>query len=163
MTQTYLVATDGTETSKNAEDYVIETLEPGNVKLVVTTIIEDLDEDQLEAVKEDVNLETLASKRKKEREAMLRERADRYEEAGFEVDTKLGQGDAGKALCELAREIDADGIFMGRGGHSRLGELFYGSVSHYVLLNADCSVIVTPSDNGKTDEEEYRVSRMDKD
>lgn len=162
MSQTYLIATDGTETSKNAEDFVLEALEPEGVELVLTTVIEDLDEDQLQAIKEDVNLETLASKRKKEYEAKLQERAERYEREGFDVRTELRQGDPGEEICRLAEEIDADGIFVGRGGHSRLGEFFYGSVSHYLILNADRSVIVSPSGAGDNDEEEdYRVSRMD--
>jgi nucleotide-binding universal stress UspA family protein len=163
MTRTYLVATDGTETSKNAEDFVLETLDPEGVELVVTMVIEDLDEDQLEAVKEDVNLETLASKRKKEYESQLRERAERYEQEGFDVRTELRDGDAGEEICRLAEEIDADGIFVGRGGHSRLGEFFYGSVSHYIILNSNRSVIVSPSGAGDDEEEtDYRVSRMDR-
>jgi nucleotide-binding universal stress UspA family protein len=67
----------------------------------------------------------------------------------------------------LAHRTDADGIFMGRGEHSKLGQLFYGSVSHYVLLNAKTSVIISPSGSGESNDQsdsdvDYRASRMDK-
>lgn len=165
MERTYVLATDGTETSERSEDYVLETLDPEETELLLVTALEDIDEDQLDAVESDVNLETLDSKREKEAEAMLQEKANRYESAGFTVSWEVLHGDAGEEICSIARNVGAHGIFMGRGEHSKLGQLFYGSVSHYVLLNAPTSVIITPSADSETETEsdvEYRASRMDK-
>lgn len=165
MNRTYILATDGTETSKKAENFVIETLDSESTELLLVTVVEDIDEEQLEAVKEDINLETLGSRRKKEAERMLQQKVDRYEEAGFSVSTEVCLGEPGEEICTLAEDVDADGIFMGRGEHSKLGQFFYGSVSHYVLLNAGTTVIVSPSSATEdTDESDvdYRASRMDR-
>lgn len=165
MSRTFIVATDGSETSEQSEQYVLETLDPDDTTLVLVTAIEDIDEDQLDAVKNDINLETIDSRREKKANAMLSEKANRYESEGFAVRTEVRHGNPGEEICALARDIEVDGIFMGRGNHSKLGELFYGSVSHYVLLNSETTVIITPSSRSGEDDRadvEYRASRIDK-
>ncbi len=51
-------------------------------------------------------------------------------------------GDAGKEVCNLASEWDADLILLGRRGHRGITEIVIGSVSNYVLHHAPCSVLV---------------------
>lgn len=162
MTQKYLVATDGTSVSEGSEEYAGEILDPEETQLLLVTVLEDVDEEQLQASREDINLETLDSRRQKEANNMLESRAESYREEGFDVVTEVLHGDPGEEICRFAQERDVRGIFLGRGKKGQLGEWFYGSVSHYVLLNADRSVIVTPSSDEEEDEPDYRVSRMDK-
>ena len=162
MTQKYLLATDGTPVSDEAERYAKQLLDPDHAELLLATVLEDVDEEQLQASKEDINLETLDSRRQKEASNMLESRAESYREKGFDVRTEVLHGQPGEELCKLGREENVRGIFLGRGKKGQLGEWFYGSVSHYVLLNADRSVIVTPSSTEETEEPDYRTSRMDK-
>lgn len=72
---------------------------------------------------------------------MLKLLADQAKEAG--VDAKLCQrfGSPSRIICELARELNADLIVLGRRGISGLNELILGSVSNYVLHHASCSVL----------------------
>ena len=56
------------------------------------------------------------------------------------ISSILRQGDPKDVVCQVADEIDADLIIMGRRGRSGLAELFLGSVSNYVLHHAPCSV-----------------------
>jgi nucleotide-binding universal stress UspA family protein len=51
-------------------------------------------------------------------------------------------GDAGRTICETAKNYAADVIVMGRNQKSMLSEIFLGSTSNYVLHHAPCSVLV---------------------
>ncbi len=51
-------------------------------------------------------------------------------------------GDAGRTICEIAKNHSADVIVMGRNQKSMLSEMFLGSTSNYVLHHAPCSVMV---------------------
>jgi nucleotide-binding universal stress UspA family protein len=51
-------------------------------------------------------------------------------------------GDAGRTICETAKNYAADLIVMGRNQKSMLSEIFLGSTSNYVLHHAPCSVMV---------------------
>ncbi|WP_373542974.1 universal stress protein [Chamaesiphon sp.] len=51
-------------------------------------------------------------------------------------------GDAGRTICETAKNYSADLIVMGRNQKSMLSEIFLGSTSNYVLHHAPCSVLV---------------------
>jgi nucleotide-binding universal stress UspA family protein len=62
--------------------------------------------------------------------------------AGVNVEFQQILGEAGRVICQMARNWRADLILMGRRGHSGLSELFLGSVSNYVLHRAACSVLV---------------------
>jgi nucleotide-binding universal stress UspA family protein len=61
----------------------------------------------------------------------------------LEVKTEFTQsfGDPGRAICDVARNYEADLIILGRRGRKGLSELFLGSVSNYVLHHAPCSVL----------------------
>ncbi len=51
-------------------------------------------------------------------------------------------GDAGRNICETAKNYSADLIVMRRNQKSMLSEIFLGSTSNYVLHHAPCSVMV---------------------
>ena len=51
-------------------------------------------------------------------------------------------GDAGRTICETAKNAAVDLIVMGRNQKSLLSEIFLGSTSNYVLHHAACSVMV---------------------
>jgi nucleotide-binding universal stress UspA family protein len=58
------------------------------------------------------------------------------------INTEFTQnvGSAGKVICTLAKNWDADLIVIGRRGLSGITEFLIGSVSNYVLHHAPCSV-----------------------
>jgi nucleotide-binding universal stress UspA family protein len=51
-------------------------------------------------------------------------------------------GDAGRMICETAKNESVNLIVMGRNQKSALSEMFLGSTSNYVLHHAPCSVMV---------------------
>lgn len=51
-------------------------------------------------------------------------------------------GEAGRAICDRAKVIEADLIVVGSHGRRGLDELLMGSISSYVMHRAPCSVMV---------------------
>ena len=60
----------------------------------------------------------------------------------IQVEIVQNIGDAGRTICETAKNYAADLIVMGRNQKSMLSEIFLGSTSNYVLHHAPCSVLV---------------------
>ncbi|MEP6947390.1 MAG: universal stress protein [Acidobacteriota bacterium] len=61
---------------------------------------------------------------------------------GWKVTTRAMYGSPAKEILTTADEFDPDLIVVGSHGHSALGRLILGSVSHKLLAEADCSVRV---------------------
>ena len=61
------------------------------------------------------------------------------------VDKRLEEGAPAEILLSVAREIQADLILMGGQGMGQIQELALGSVSHRVLTNACCPVLIIKS------------------
>jgi nucleotide-binding universal stress UspA family protein len=74
--------------------------------------------------------------------ALLRSLCDRATAAGLQAEFTQTFGSTGRAICELARNWEAEVIVLGRRSHSGLEELFLGSVSNYVVHHAPCSVFI---------------------
>jgi nucleotide-binding universal stress UspA family protein len=68
--------------------------------------------------------------------------AAEIEEAGFVVKTQVLEGHPGHEIVKAAREGDHDVILVGAGSHRWLDNRLLGSVSNYVLHEADRSVLV---------------------
>ena len=74
-------------------------------------------------------------------EADLRDRiAAALEEAGFDADIESLSGHPGSQLLELAERGSFDRIVLGGGETSPLGKVQLGSISEFVLLNAQTTV-----------------------
>ena len=61
-------------------------------------------------------------------------------EQGIDVIHTQIYGDPAKAICQQAKQWQADLIVMGRRGHSTVSELFLGSVSSSVIHRCHCAV-----------------------
>src|SRR5579862_7849781 len=65
-------------------------------------------------------------------------------EAGFVPEGRLIRGKPWSAICEAARDLDAEAIVMGARGLSRVQSVMLGSVSFAVLAHAKRPVLVIP-------------------
>jgi nucleotide-binding universal stress UspA family protein len=81
-----------------------------------------------------------------DRERLGMERLESYAREArarnLQVEILQNLGDAGRTICETAKNYSADVIVMGRNQKSLLSEIFLGSTSNYVLHHAPCSVMV---------------------
>lgn len=62
--------------------------------------------------------------------------------AGVEVSWDWRGGEPGPQICDIANHYNADLIVIGRRGRGRIQTALLGSISHYVLHHAHCSVLV---------------------
>jgi nucleotide-binding universal stress UspA family protein len=68
--------------------------------------------------------------------------AQKAEKVGVMAECTQNYGSPGKIICDLANQMQADLIVVGRRGNSGLNELIMGSVSNYVLHHTARSVLV---------------------
>lgn len=149
MGRRYLLATDGTESSEGAEDYVRRFLSPEETTIHLLSVIDLFDESKIREFSLGVSAEKLQERHEERTLEMLQPRARKLGEEGFRAEIEVVHGRPGHEICRRADELDVDGIFIGRGRHGRLGEMFQGSVSRYVVMNSTRSVIVTPEFQNK--------------
>ncbi len=67
---------------------------------------------------------------------------DKLTRMNYSAEAKVGMGDPAFAILEQAKASQADLILMGTHGRGGLARFFIGSVSHSVLHQADCPVII---------------------
>ncbi|MDB9374662.1 universal stress protein [Nodularia sphaerocarpa] len=79
---------------------------------------------------------------KKQRLDWLRSLSDTAISAGVKTGFTQNLGDAGRIICEVARNWPADLIIVGRRGRTGISEFLLGSVSNYVLHHAPCSSFI---------------------
>ena len=61
----------------------------------------------------------------------------------------LRMGNVAEEIVELSKELQADLIVMGSGGHGGLSRVIWGSISDVVVRRADCPVMTVRADKGE--------------
>jgi nucleotide-binding universal stress UspA family protein len=83
-------------------------------------------------------------------EALLARAVEQLERAHFIAAARSVQGEAGRAIVEMATGWPADAIVLGSHGRRGLRRLLLGSVSEDVVHRAPCSVGVVREPGGNT-------------
>jgi nucleotide-binding universal stress UspA family protein len=141
-----LVAVDGSETSLDAARAGLALL-ADDTPVVIVTVVETSDPTLVTGsgmaggVMSAEELDLLDEGRVAEGEAALT--AALAALGCDDADTIVVRGDAGPALCDLARERDSSAIVMGSRGRGGIKRALLGSVSDYVVRNAHCPVVIT--------------------
>jgi nucleotide-binding universal stress UspA family protein len=141
-----LVAVDGSETSLDAARAGLAVLAV-DAPIVIVTVVETSDPTLVTGsgmaggVMSADELDALDESRLAEGEATLD--AATAALARTDAESLVVRGDAGAALCDLARERDASAIVMGSRGLGGIKRALLGSVSDYVVRNAPCPVVIT--------------------
>jgi nucleotide-binding universal stress UspA family protein len=91
---------------------------------------------------EELGLDELANE-------LAREKADRgvalARKAGFEVHGRVDEGKSWRTICDVAEELGAEPIVVGARGLSRVRSALLGGVSSAVVVHANRSVLVVPT------------------
>lgn len=140
----YLLATDGSPASRQAEETLVKYLDPESAPVTVVNVLRQ-EPNPLADPETKADVQT---QRIEQAENLLEGVKDRLGAEGFDVKTSIENGNPGPLICARAQDLEAEGIFMGRRGRGRAGELLLGSVSQYVIHHADCPVTVV-SDSEK--------------
>jgi nucleotide-binding universal stress UspA family protein len=132
----YLLAVDGSDASRQAENVLVDYLESDAPELLVVNVIEQEPNPMADPEsKADMQTELID-----QAESLLEGVESRLEGKGFDVETSVEHGHPGTIICQRAEEQDVEGIFMGRRGLGAAGELLMGSVSQHVIHHAPCPV-----------------------
>lgn len=146
MSKEYILATDLGKNSRFSEEYIKNILSNDeSITIRLVTVLEKLDTDKISELQMEYKVEDLMAEKEEKAHKQLHNKSKEFEAVGFDTKIDVLVGNPGEAIKRRADELNIDGIFIGRGEHSQLGELFYGSVSHYLIINANVPVIVTPA------------------
>jgi nucleotide-binding universal stress UspA family protein len=137
-----LVATDGSPAANAAlEEALSLSLETGS-GIAVITVWRALQGDFGLAYPSTAVLSDILDAERTHAETTLSVAAERANEAGIPIVTKLATGDPADTICDYAREIGARLVAVGTRGHGTVASLLLGSVSLAVMRQAPCPVLV---------------------
>jgi nucleotide-binding universal stress UspA family protein len=138
MYRRILIAYDGSSGAEKALKAAITTAKEDRAELHLVAVEEGLPRyaataDELEAVKE----------QKDSYYHRLCDQAEvQAELAGVHVTSHVVTGHPGRAIAELARQLACDLIVAGFQGHSALHDRLWGSTTHAIVSESDCSVLI---------------------
>ena len=144
MTNTFLVAVDGSEGSQRAAEYAAERAKASKAKLILAYIIEW-------SPYSFHTPEELAERHKRREEEIERAQSSildpvviSLKDKDIDADTVVHHGHPSETLIELARDRNATQIFIGRKGESRIASLLFGSVAGSLVQTSPVPVTVVP-------------------
>ncbi|NLF33990.1 MAG: universal stress protein [Thermoplasmatales archaeon] len=124
-----LLAYDGREHTQKALQYAIEYSLAFKTRLYIMTSI--VSKDVLDMENELRRVRTFLADAKR-----------RAAEAGCDVETVIEPGRPSEAVVDAAGRYGASAVVVGRSDKTMLDRAVLGSVSEYVVRNAECTVIV---------------------
>jgi nucleotide-binding universal stress UspA family protein len=132
-------ATDGSEHSDRALEYVKQLTHDDGAAVLVVHVVEKIVSGRAAGM----------SLRTDERdvEAKLNRQAQELGEAGLEATVHIAPdvtGQPAHQIAEIAHEAGADLIVVGTRGHSAIGGLLLGSVTQRLLHVASCPILAVP-------------------
>jgi len=144
MTQVLLVGTDCSECSHRAVDYAAEWARLANLRLYIVHVIQwspftfsTLQENEERHMRREAELERAHSQILDPVVADLRSK-------GVDAEGVVRHGHPAETLSELANELDATNIIIGRKGQSLIKTKLFGSVASTLVQISDHPVTVIP-------------------
>ena len=143
-----IVATDGSAQAQEAASYLRELADPSSVtKVTVVAVISPLAAVPFADDASSGSLEELSFRKSAER-AVAR-LAEHLADWGPEITTQVRSGSPAGELVKAARTLDAS-LLVVANRSGTLGSLLLGSVSHRVMNDAPCPVLVVRPRKGST-------------
>ncbi|MEB3103717.1 universal stress protein [Ferviditalea candida] len=137
-----LVAYDGSELSDKALDLALKLAEQDSRIEVHAVTVWDDRYVQTFGYYDIVSVEELAESRQRSTEELFGKIKGKLDAVPNKTATIALEGNPAKMLAEYAKDNDCDLIVMGSRGLSSMKELFLGSVSHNVVQQAHCPVLI---------------------
>ncbi len=144
MTDTILLAVDGSPGSGRARDFAKARAIAGNAKIVLAYVIEwspytfnTPEENEARHKRREEEVDRAHS-------SVIAPFAQELRDGGVAVDTVVRHGNPSETIIELAKQHDADQIFIGRRGETKLKSLIFGSVAANLVQASPVPVTVVP-------------------
>lgn len=140
-----LLATDGSESARDAVDFLTAFPFPAGSEVAVVTVIKQVvPEEEVAGLSDEQRrtLEEASGASQKEAGELVAADAERLRDAGFIASTALHTGHPAEEIIRAAAEMGADLIAVGSHGMSGVKRFLLGSVSDHVFRYAPCSVLI---------------------
>jgi len=151
MSTVTILCTDGSDLAIQAATRGLSVLRPTDT-VVVVTVVDSIDLSMAQdvsghaaAVFSEEELRAKQSAQLAEGEEQLARTVAALGEDSIE--TRVLEGAAGPAICELAAQLGASTIVIGSRGRGGVKRALLGSVSDHVVRNAPCPVLVDRVDD----------------
>lgn len=139
MFQKILLATDGSEHAKKATKTTIHLAKTLSQSSIILMHVIGRGPTRSELAEANYDVRSLLTMKSQQ---ALRSIKDEITQEGLSISIEVGLGEPAKEIIELARQQKIDLIIMGSRGLSSVEEIVLGSVSHKVIQNAPCPVMV---------------------
>ncbi|MCB2215414.1 universal stress protein [Desulfofustis glycolicus] len=136
-----LLPVDGSIHSKDATDYAVYLAKLSGARVTAVCCYEwcsNLYEVTQSAIDE------LKDKLRKNAEQIIDETKEKLAAAGIDYEAETVSGAPGVVLTKMIKSKEFDLVVMGSHGHSDIGGLFLGSITHKVLNKIYCPVLIVP-------------------
>ncbi|WP_281300613.1 MULTISPECIES: universal stress protein [unclassified Iodidimonas] len=141
----YIIGVDGSDCSKRAVEFCARHAQQTGAKLLLATIVHWSGFAPLsveEAMRRPIDKQ---QEERVARETVLEPLVKLANDLGVEpVETYYSWGHPAHSLAQLAKERQAEMIFVGRRGHSALSDLLLGSVANSLAHISDVPVVLVP-------------------
>jgi len=134
-----LIATDGSEYTKNAVDYGIDLAKNTGAKLLTIFVI---DTAAFASIPMDAAWESMYELLKQEGDAAIKYVTDKAKAEGLEVEGNLIEGHPADEIIKYSEKNSVSLIIMGTLGKSGLDRFLLGSVAEKVVRNSKIPVLV---------------------
>lgn len=136
----YLLATDGSDHARQAEDHLLRRVNFGEDRVLVVSVISE-EPNPLASAETKADYETSLISSAEDIVDMV---TNRLSNEGVNAVSTIEHGHVGKRICDTADREDVDEIIMGRRGRGTARELLLGSVSRYVIHHSVKPVTIVP-------------------
>jgi len=139
-----LLAVDDSKFSEAATRAVAALIRPQEAQVLLLHIIEPRFYSVPPQMSPGYSPETaeIRKEQRKAAEEAVGRNAQALRNAGFQVETRVGEGEPRSGILDIAAEWHADIIVLGSHGRAGLQRLLLGSVAETVARHARCSVMI---------------------
>ena len=146
-----LVPVDGSPTSQKAALKAIEVAKKYNSEIIFMTAVRrpEIIGKTRQMYGRVYNLEALTEELKNHQAKILDDFVSEFELTGINIQKRVVVGTPSEEIVDMAKEVNAGLIVIGRRGYSRIKRFFVGSVSQRVISEAPCPVLVINDDQAE--------------
>ena len=150
MSSVIILCTDGSDLAIQAVSHGLSVLAPADTVMVVS-VVDEIDLSLSQGVSGHASAVFTEDELHTKRAAVLAEGQDAVERTAAalsadNVETRVVEGSPGQVICDLAAQVDATAIVIGSRGRGGMKRALLGSVSDFVVRNAQCPVVVDRAD-----------------
>lgn len=142
----YLVAVDGSDSAKRAATKAIGLAEKCGAKVKILTVM-DLSYIQPVMMRYEINTGPIFNEKEEEEhiiERVITPVLDEHKSSTVDISSELLTGDPTEVILEQVNMINADMVFVGRQGKSRVVDILLGSVANKLSHRIDVPIVLVP-------------------